>query len=62
MNHLYFIIGLTIALATCPGLMEIMGDSVKSTLLALFLIMLIIFLWPIPAILAIILVLISNEF
>lgn len=62
MNYLYFIIGLTIALTICPGLMEIMGDSVKSTLLALFLIMLIIFLWPIPAILAIILVLISSEF
>lgn len=60
MNHLYFTIGFLFALAIGPGLMEFMGDSIKNTILALCFIILIIFLWPILAILAIILILLSE--
>jgi hypothetical protein len=55
-------IGFMFALAIGPGLMESMGDSVKKSILALFFIILIIFLWPILSILAIILIFLSDEF
>ena len=62
MNYLYiyFTIGFLFALAIGPGLMELMGDSIKNTILAVFFIMLIIFLWPVLGIIAIILVLLSD--
>lgn len=60
MNYLYFIIGFMFALAIGPGLIEDMGDSVKNAILAIFFIILIIFLWPILGVIAIILILLSE--
>lgn len=59
MNYLYFAIGFMFALAIGPGLIEV-NDTIKSALIAIFVIILTIFLWPVWCIIAIILILLSD--
>lgn len=60
MNYLYFIIGFMFALAIGPGLIDVNG-TIKSILIAIFVIILTIFLWPVWCIIAIILILLSDD-
>lgn len=59
MNYLYFAIGFMFALAIGPGLIDGNG-TIKSILIAIFVIILTIFLWPVWCIIAIILILLSD--
>ena len=59
MNYLYFAIGFMFALAIGPGLIDGNG-TMKSIFIAIIVIVLTIFLWPIWGIIAIILILLSD--
>lgn len=59
MNYLYFTIGFMFALAIGPGLIDGYG-TIKSVFIAIIVIVLTIFLWPILGIIAIILILLSE--
>jgi hypothetical protein len=67
MNYLYFTIGFMFALAIGPGLKDLdpglidVNGTIKSALIAIFVIILTIFLWPVWCIIAIILILLSDD-